>query len=267
SLEPALKAEMLLLPSEADIAEALAAKNLSIDPAAIHLAREKLRAIIATDLQTILHTSYQNMSNSHGLSDHAMQQRKLRNICLSYLIAQQDNDAMNLAYQQFQQAGTMTDQFAALSVLVNCDCEQRTLAIQSFEKQWSHESNVMDKWFSAQASSSRPDTLKHVQSLMSHPKFDIKNPNKVRALIGTFAMRNPNAFHAIDGKGYEFIAEQVLILDKLNPQIASRMVRAFMNWKHLEPTRQILMKQQLQRIADDKDLSNDVYEIVSKALQ
>ena len=267
NLEPALKAETLLLPSEADITEAQAAKNHAIDPSAIHHAREKLRAMIATELQTTLHATYQAMCNSNNLSDEAMQQRKLKNVCLSYLLALQDKTAINLAYQQFQQATTMTDQFAALSVLMGCDCEQRRLAIASFEKQWSHENNVMDKWFSAQAASSLENTLQHVQSLMKHAQFDIKNPNKVRALIGTFAMRNAKAFHAIDGKGYAFVAEKILALDKLNPQVASRMARAFSHWKRMEPTRQALMQKQLQRIANTEGLSGDVYEIVSKSLQ
>jgi len=265
-LGSALKAETLILPSEADIAEAQVTRNKPVDPAAIHAAREKLRTMIATDLQTSLHATYQALANITGLEDEAMQQRKLKNVCLSYLMTLQDNDAINLAYQQFKNADNMTDQYAALTALMTCDCEQQNLALQDFEKQWSSETNVMDKWFAAQASSSQGDTLKRVQSLMAHPKFDFKNPNKVRALIGSFAMRNPHAFHAIDGKGYEFIAEQVLLLDKLNPQVASRMVRAFMNWKQLEPTRQILMQKQLQRIADTKDLSGDVYEIVSKSL-
>ncbi|PIP02316.1 MAG: aminopeptidase N, partial [Zetaproteobacteria bacterium CG23_combo_of_CG06-09_8_20_14_all_54_7] len=124
---------------------------------------------------------------------------------------------------------------------------------------------VMDKWFGVQAASSLPGTLQHVQSLMAHPCFDARNPNKVRALIGTFAMRNPYAFHAADGSGYAFVAEQVLLLDAFNPQVASRMVRALMNWKRVEPTRSELMRAQLQRI-NDADLSPDVREIVSKSL-
>jgi len=266
SLEPAFKAEALVLPSENDIAEAQVASNHAIDPSAIHKAREQLRSMIAKHLQAVLQSTYQAMSKASGLDDQAMQQRKLKNVCLSYLTCLQE-EAIELAYKQFQQAATMTDQFAALSTLMNYDCNERALVLQAFEELWKNESNVMDKWFSAQAASTLDNTLQHVIALMDHPKFDLKNPNKVRALIGTFAMRNPKAFHAIDGEGYRFVADQVLALDKLNPQVASRMVRAFMHWKTLEPTRQEHMKQQLQRIANSQNLSGDVYEIVSKSLQ
>jgi len=266
-LEPALKAEALVLPSESDISEAWAIGNKPVNPTVIHNKREKLRRIIASDLQHDLLTTYHSMALACGLDDEAMQKRKLKNVCLSYLMALKNQDSINHAYKQFTQADNMTDQYAALVMLADCDCNERQLALDNFEKQWFHEPNVMDKWFAAQASSALPDTLARISSLMSHPKFDIKNPNKVRALIGSFAMRNTYAFHAEDGSGYQFIADQVLILDKLNPQVASRMVRALMNWKRLEPTRQTLMRTELQRIADTQDLSGDVYEIVSKSLQ
>jgi len=265
TLEPALKAEALILPSESDISEALAAANKTINPANIHAARESLRHDIASDLQELFHSTYQHMSQATGLSDESMQRRKLKNVCLSYLMTLKTKHQISLAYEQFQKADNMTDQYAALAVLADCDCKERDLALQSFEKQWWNESNVMDKWFSVQASSSLPHTLKNVLSLMSHEKFDIRNPNKVRALIGSFAMRNHHAFHACDGKGYAFIADQVLALDKLNPQVASRMARALINWKHLEPVRQSLMHAQLQKIIHTKGLSADVYEIVSKS--
>jgi len=265
-LESALKAETLLLPSESDISEAWAQTGQPIHPIVIYQKREQLRRSIANDLQHELLTNYQQASAVTGLNDQAMQTRKLKNVCLSYLMALQHQDAIELAYQQFQQAENMTDQFAALSLLADCDCEERKLALVHFEKQWLHETNVMDKWFAVQASSALPNTLEQVTTLMQHPKFDIKNPNKVRALIGSFAMRNTCAFHAEDGSGYHFVADQILALDKLNPQVAARMVRALMNWKRLEPTRQILMQAELQRIADTQGLSGDVFEIANKSL-
>jgi len=160
----------------------------------------------------------------------------------------------------------MTDQYAALSALSDCVCPERQQAFDAFEQQWANDANVMDKWFAVQAASSLPNTLERVQTLMTHNKFDMRNPNKVRALIGTFAMRNPAAFHAEDGSGYKFVAGQVLALDAMNPQVASRMVRALMHWKRLEINRSQLMRGQLQRIADHQGLSGDVYEIVSKSL-
>ncbi|EAU54284.1 aminopeptidase N [Mariprofundus ferrooxydans] len=260
-LGAALKAEALLLPSEADIAEACSAA----DPGLIHQLREQLRVNIAAALRSEMEALYRQLSTVTGFSDEAMQARKLKNVCLSYLVRLGDKAACALVYAQFEQADNMTDQYAALAALADCDCPERELALAAFEAQWRHEANVMDKWFGVQAASSLPGTLEHVQSLMAHPCFDARNPNKVRALIGTFAMRNPSVFHAADGSGYAFVAEQVLLLDAFNPQVASRMVRALMNWKRIEPARSALMRAQLQRI-NDAELSPDVREIVSKSL-
>ena len=262
NLDDALKAETLILPSESDIAECFD----YADPAKIHTAREKLRHGLAKALHSDLEAIYMQRMFAKGLDDKAMQQRKLKNVCLSYLSKLQDGQRIALAYKQFQTADNMTDQYAALVVLSHCDCDERIKALQSFEKQWLHETNVMDKWFAVQAMSSLPHTLEHVKTLMQHEKFDMKNPNKVRALISSFALRNPALFHAEDGSGYVFVAEQVVILDALNPQVASRLVRALMNWKRLEPKRGALMRSQLELIADTKGLSGDVFEIVSKSL-
>ena len=261
-VDAALKAEALTLPSESDIAEA----SVPADPGRIHAVREQLRLFIATTLRSDLEECYQRLSSASGLDDSAMQQRKLKNLCLGYLASLGDEPSIDLLYGQFNGAENMTDQYAALVLLANCDCDQRVQAVASFEKQWSHDANVMDKWFGVQASSCLPETLAVVVSLMAHQKFDIRNPNKVRAVIGSFAMRNPVAFHAVDGSGYRFVADQVLALDRINPQIASRMVRALMNWKRLEAGRSALMRHQLQRIADADGLSGDVYEIVTKSL-
>ncbi|MDQ6982384.1 MAG: aminopeptidase N [Mariprofundus sp.] len=262
NLDAALKAEALILPSEADIAEA----STPSDPGHIHAARESLRRTIAGSLRSDFEGFYQRLSAAKGLDDDAMQQRKLKNVCMGYLAVLQDETAIKLVYRQFITAVNMTDQYAALSALADCDCSERELALTAFEAQWSYEPNVMDKWFAVQAASSLPGTLERVKSLLLHARFDLRNPNKVRALIGTFAMRNPAVFHADDGSGYAFVADQVLALDRINPQIASRMVRALMNWKRLEPARSGLNRVALQRIADHEGLSGDVYEIVSKSL-
>ncbi len=269
-LEPALKAEALSLPSLSDIQEAWLSQHDTMNPVALFEAKESLKQELAQALQADLMSLYQTMSQSSNakavdLSDAAMQQRKLQNVCLSYLISL-GGDMLDIAYTQFETANNMTNQYAALALLADQDCAQREQALQAFEAQWADETNVMDKWFGVQASSSLPNTLNHIKALMQHPKFSMKNPNKVRALIGGFAMRNPLNFHAEGGSGYQFIAEQVLELDKLNPQIAARMVRALIDWKRLEPIRQALMKAELQRIADTQDLSGDVLEIVNKSL-
>ncbi len=262
SLDAALKAEALTLPSEADIAEAC----MPFDPAAIHAAREQLHRLIAARLRSDFEDSYRQMAVASGLDDAAMQQRKLKNVCLAYLTMLNDQQAIGLASQQFDSATNMTDQYAALAALADCDCPERQQVLAAFEQQWRSETNVMDKWFAVQAASPLPGALERVRELMAHEAFDLRNPNKVRAVIGTFAMRNPAAFHAADGSGYEFVADQVLTLDSTNPQIASRMVRALMNWKRLEPGRRALNRAALQRIGDHTGLSGDVYEIVSKSL-
>jgi len=261
TLDDAMKAEALLLPSEAELAEV----SVPADPGHIHQVREQLRVCIATAMRRDLEAMYARLSAASGHDDPAMQARKLKSVCLSYLAGLADAPAIALAYAQFVQANNMTDQYAALAALANCDCPERIQALAAFEQQWRNEANVMDKWFAVQAGSSLPATLVQVKALMKHPAFDICSPNKVRALIGTFAMRNPSLFHAADGSGYAYVAEQVLRLDALNPQVASRMVRALINWQRLEPGRSGLMRAQLQRIGD-ADLSADVREIVSKSL-
>jgi len=228
--------------------------------------REQLRRHLAASLRDVFEYIYQQRTNASGLNDDAMQQRKLKNVCLSYLATLNDHSAIELVYQQFTRAANMTDQYAALSALSHCDCKERTQALAAFEQQWQHEPNVMDKWFAVQAASSLPDTLAQVQALMTHPCFDLRNPNKVRALIGTFAMRNPAAFHAEDARGYVFIADQILALDKINPQVTSRLARAFTQWRRIEEKRSSNMRSQLQRIAERKTLSSDLFEIVNKSL-
>jgi len=263
TLDAALKAEALMLPSESDIAEA----NTPANPGLIHAVREHLRHHIATALRDDFESCYHQLSSgSNDLDDGAMQQRKLKNVCLSYLGTLNDRTAIQLIYKQFSNAANMTDQYAALSTLCDIDCPERTAALHAFEQRWIDDANVMDKWFAVQASSSLPNTLEHVKTLMGHDKFDLHNPNKVRSLIGSFAMRNPAHFHSDDGNGYAFVADQVLALDRLNPQTASRMVRALMQWKRIESGRSQLMRAQLQRIADSDGLSGDVFEIVSKSM-
>ena len=158
----------------------------------------------------------------------------------------------------------MTDQMGALLALRDRDSSERNDCLNEFADRWDGDPLVMDKYFSLLASSQIPCALEHVQHALTHPAFSLKNPNKVRALIGTFG-RNMLHFHALDGSGYRFIADQVLALDSFNPQIASRLVQSFNRWKKLEPKRRALMKAELARLAAAK-LSKDVYEIVSKNL-
>ncbi|MDF2530373.1 MAG: pepN [Gammaproteobacteria bacterium] len=144
-------------------------------------------------------------------------------------------------------------------------CNIRTETLDKFYHQWQHEALVVDKWLSIQASTKHSDTLTHVESLLNHPAFDYKNPNKVYALLSSFTA-NQAQFHRKDGKGYQLITEQIKILDKINPQVTARLARSLMNWKRYDENRQKMMHQALQEIASIKNLSKDVYEIVKRSL-
>jgi aminopeptidase N len=159
----------------------------------------------------------------------------------------------------------MTDAMAALTALANVDCPERLPALESFYAHWQHEPLVVDKWLAVQATSRLPDTLARVKQLLEHPAFDIKVPNKVYALIRAF-VSNHVRFHAADGSGYDFLADQVIRLNRLNPQVAARMARGFDRWRKFDERRQARARAALERIRDCKDLSKDVAEIVTKAL-
>ncbi|MGB5598309.1 MAG: aminopeptidase N C-terminal domain-containing protein, partial [Thiothrix litoralis] len=254
----------LQLPSEADIAEVARPS----DPEAIHAVREFIYTTLAKALRLDLERLYAELHEEGEYSPDATSigRRSLKNVCLAYLGRIQDDGIHETCLQQYLAAGNMTDAMAALAVLSSIECPQREQALQHFHDRWQHDSLVMDKWFALQATSSLPDTLQQVQALMQHKLFDMRNPNKVRALVGSFAMRNPLHFHAQDGSGYVFLTERVLELDAMNPQIASRMVRPLMNWRQYEPVRSALMKAQLERIQAHSGLSSDAYEIVNKSL-
>lgn len=263
-LDHALRAEALTLPSETNIADMVE----QADPQAIHEVRNFLLKSIAQGLRLPLETQYEALQEQgeYKIDATSIGKRCLKNTCLGYLGKINDPGIHELCYQQFSQSKNMTDTLAALSTLASIECPQREQALKDFEEKWQHDTLVMDKWFAMQATSSLPDTLEKIKSLTNHPLFSIKNPNKVRSLIGAFASGNPVNFHKEDGSGYHFIADKVLELDKLNPQIASRMVRTLMNWRHYETKRSEFMQAQLKRIKNQKGLSGDVFEIVSKAL-
>ena len=191
--------------------------------------------------------------------------RALRNLCMGYLMQLDDAEVRALAFAQFQRADNMTDTMAALGTLANCDCPERAQALEAFYAKWKHEPLVVDKWLAVQASSRLPATLAEVKKLLVHPAFDIRNPNKVYALIRVFCS-NQVRFHAADGGGYAFLADQVLAIDAFNPQVAARMARAFDRWRKFDAARQQHARAALERIRDNQDLSRDVAEIVSKAL-
>jgi aminopeptidase N len=258
------QALLLALPEESY----LSGQMTVIDVDAIHQAREFVRKTLAETLQTEFKQLYttHHRDESGCFDAGAVGRRRLKNTCLSYLITLETEDSYHMAEQQFYSARNMTDQMAALSVIVNSRHPAKARSLDSFYVQWRHEALVIDKWFALQATSIMPNTFATVQTLMQHKAFDMKTPNRVRSLIGAFSQSNPVHFHAKNGEGYRFLADQVLALNNLNPQIASRMVTGLAQWRRYDAVRQGLMKRELQRIVATEHLSKDVYEIASKSL-
>ena len=255
---------LLSLPSETYLAEQMQV----VDVEAIHTAREFVILTLAEQLQARFHALYLNnhRDESGKFDSGAIGRRRIKNTCLSYLAKLENKDIYHLSQQQFNTAKNMTDQMAALTVIVNNPHPAKQQCLDSFYHQWQAEALVIDKWFTLQASSSMPDTFATVQALMKHPAFDLKNPNRVRSLIGAFSQSNPLHFHAANGQGYQFLADRIIALNNLNPQIASRMVGALTGWRRYDEGRQALMKAQLERIMNTEAISTDVYEVASKSL-
>ena len=256
----AFVAEALALPTESFLAEQLDV----VDPDALHAARNTLRLRIAQKLQPELTKLYRALETGAPYSPDPASagRRALKNLCLGYLA---ELGLSALADEQFRRADNMTDAMAALMSLANHDCPEREPALQAFYSKWKDEPLVVDKWLSVQAMSRLPGTLQRVRQLLAHPAFDLKVPNKVYALVRAFAA-NHVRFHAADGGGYAFLAERVLELDKLNPQVAARMARGFDRWRKFDGARQALARAQLERVRDAQGLSRDVAEIVGKSL-
>ncbi|WP_298627566.1 DUF3458 domain-containing protein, partial [uncultured Legionella sp.] len=264
SLDADLRAELLTPPGFEEVAATLK----RIDVSRVEAARDYFRKQLGLSLYDAASDLYKQLwqEEDHQMNGPAYGRRKLRNVCL-WLMMKADEEANRETCKiQFTTAKTMTDQIASFSLLVNSTHpESRTQAIDDFYQQWSKDELVLDKWFALQASSELPDAISHVKNLLKHPAFSIKNPNKVRSLIGAFCMANPRNFHAADGSGYAFLSEMLMTLDKLNPQIAARIATPFTRWQRYDHSRQSLMKQQLEQLAQ-QELSRDLREVVDKSL-
>ncbi len=260
--DPALLAEAMILPGEDYLAEQM---DL-IDIDGIHAARCHVKRGLVNALQPLFRARYEELATAepYDQSSGSMARRSLKNVCLSYL--QETADGTELAEEQLGKSDNMTDTLAALRGLVWVDSEAAGPALKAFEELWKDDALVMDKWFAIQASKPGGETVKTVRELLEHDAFSINNPNKVRSLIGTFAMMNPTGFHVIDGSGYSLLADQVIALDALNPQVAARMAAAFNSWIRFDLSRKARMKTELERISTVENLSPDVFEIVSTAL-
>lgn len=262
--DDSLTAELLTLPSESYLGEFMSV----IDVEGIHTARQFIRHELAKKLFDDFLVVYKTriVEGAYTIDKKSMGQRRLKNTCLVYLMLQANDEIKNLCLQQFQHSNNMTDTIAALAVFANTDCEEREKVLAEFYQKWKKDSLVMDKWFAIQASTELPGALIEVKKLIKHPDFDYKNPNRVRSVIGAFCQNNLAQFHAKNGEGYVFLTEEVLKMDRLNPQIAARLLQPMSNWKRYDTTRQQLMCGQLRRIVDTKGISKDSYEIASKSL-
>jgi len=264
-LDKGIVAEILTLPSENYIAEL---QDGEVDADAIHYCLESLKAGLASELKDDLLTIVKQNSNlsEYSFNNSDVAARSLKNIALSYLAYLRDDEGQALCLQQYHSQHNMTDVMAALSSIVNFSDDIRQPVLDDFYQRWSDDPLVLDKWFSIQARSHAEDTLIKMQELLEHEAFSIKNPNKVRSLLGSFAAGNPYYFHDKTGAGYSLIADRILELDTLNPQVAARLLQSFSRWKRYDTERQGLMKAQLERILAHKGLSSDCYEIASKTL-
>jgi aminopeptidase N len=262
SLDAAFKAEAILLPSESLIADRLDV----VDPDAIHQAREGLRSEIGVELHPeLLAAHHSDGVSGDDLSPAAKGVRRLRTVALGLIAAGNEDEAAALAKAQFDRADNMTDRQGALGVLVSTETEERQDALGAFYQRFHDDPLVLDKWFALQAAAQRQDTVDQVLKLAQHPDFVITNPNRLRALVGMFA-GNHWAFHSADGRGYTFVADMIVAADKLNPQVAARLVPPLGRWRRFEPKRAALMRAALERVAATPGLSKDVYEQVTKSL-
>ncbi len=268
SLDPAMVAEMLSLPGEGYLTEI--AEVADVD--AIHAAREFARAQLAEALFEPLWKRYQanreiSRATAYVAESSHFARRSLQNIALSYLMLTGRPEVLAATLEQYEACDNMTERLTALAVLVNSPFEaEKAKALEAFAEHFKDNALVMDQWFSVQAACTLPGGLARVQALMQHPAFTMKNPNKVRALIGAFAGQNLINFHAADGSGYRFLADQVISLNASNPQIASRQLSPLTRWRKYDASRQALMRGELERILASGELSSDVYEVVSKSL-
>jgi aminopeptidase N len=264
SKDPAFAAEALQLPDEGYLAECMEVA----DPEAIHIARMRLMREIATKYRTRFEGAFRHFTAPGPYSPDAAAagRRALRNAALGYVSVIDDATSRALAFLELRRAENMTDAMAALACLANSAGAERERALSMFHEKWKGEALVVDKWFRVQATSWLPGTLDRVKELARHESFDLKNPNRARALLHAFAMDNPLHFHAADGSGYRWIAEQVIALDKLNPQVASRLARAFDRWKKYDEERKAHARKALESIRGAPGLSGNVGEVVGRAL-
>ncbi|MGB8663160.1 MAG: aminopeptidase N [Serratia inhibens] len=262
-LDPALAAQILTLPSETEIAELFS----TIDPEAIAAVREAMVRCLAKEMADEWLAVYNaNKTDGYRVEHVDIGKRALRNLCLGYLAFGDEALADRLVAEQYRQADNMTDSLAALAAAVAAQLPCRDTLLSAFDERWHQDGLVMDKWFVLQATSPAADVLTQVRDLLKHRSFSLSNPNRTRSLIGGFASANPAAFHATDGSGYQFLAEILSDLNQRNPQIAARLIEPLIRLKRYDASRQALMRKALEQLKGLENLSGDLFEKVSKAL-
>ncbi|HEX8307494.1 MAG TPA: aminopeptidase N [Allosphingosinicella sp.] len=262
SLDPAFVADAVLAPSESFIGDQMAI----VDPDSIRAVRDALRSELGRALEPQWRAAYASTSaNRYEYSPAAKGARRLKTVALNFLMAAGADDAPALARRQYDEADNMTDRQGALGALAGSDSPERHGALAAFYDRYRADPLVLDKWFTVQALSTRDDTLAAVEALAGHPDFTLSNPNRMRSLVGAFAS-NQRAFHDRSGRGYRFLAEMILAVDRLNPQTAARLVPPLGRWRRFDAARQDRMKAELERIVATPGLSKDVFEQASKSL-
>ncbi len=261
ALDSAFKAEVILPPSESVIGDRME----RVDPDAIHASRERLRKTLGSGLREELHRTRSASPAGDDLTPAAKGARRLNSVALGLLAAGDPSEGASLAKAQFDAADNMTDRQGALAILVSLDAPQRQAALDAFYERFADDALVLDKWFALQATAQRRDTIDEVERLAQHPAFTIANPNRLRALAGTFAA-NQWAFHHSSGRGYRFVTDIILAADKVNPSVAARLVPPLGRWRRFDEHRAQRMRAELERIVGTSGLSKDVYEQASKSL-
>jgi len=261
----AFQAEALTLPSEAYLTELME----TADPDALHAVRQFVRRTLAEALREdfLAVRAACRGGLPYAVDDGRAGERRLANLCLAYLMTQADQEIIELCLQQYREADNMTDAMGALAPLASCDCTERFVVLDNFYDKWQTDRQVVDKWFSLRAGSALPGALAEVTELLKHPAFELANPNRFRALVGTFSQVNLVRFHDASGEGYRFLADQLLRLLPVNPQVTARLLNPLTRWRRFDPGRQALMRAELERIKAVPNLPREVYEVVTKSLE
>ncbi len=264
TIDPALAAEMLALPSESRLLEILPGRDIE----SLHHVREFLKTEIAHQLEKELFACYQKnySQNTYNLKAKSIGKRSLKNICLHYLMHLNTPKVFALAKKQLTQADNLTDTLASLTSLANSACKERKKILENYYKKWRNQPNLVNKWLTINAEIKHARTLDQIKRLIHHPAFNIKNPNNVYALLRTFCENNLFNFHEASGSGYKFLTEQIITIDKFNPQVAAFLAVSLTNGHNLDKKRQRLLKQQLVKLNKTPRISANVYEIITKAL-